>query len=443
MPEQASRNDAHVGPRIAVVGGGIGGLSAAAFLHQAGLDVTVFEQAKALREVGAGLVVSPNAVRLLRRLGVMDRLREVAVVLDVGWEFRRWRDGRVLFSQKLGAVSESRYGAPSLVAHRADLLDAIRRAVPDRLIRLGARCVETRPTPRGAELIFADGDTSEYDVVVGADGLHSVVASSIGAAEVPRFSGLCAYRCLVPADRAPAFALNPSQTIWLGPGRHLVHYPVSQGRLVNVVAFAPAHGWTEESWSAEGRMEDLIGEFDGWDGRLLALLRAADRTGRWALLERDPLPRWTAGAITLLGDAAHPMFPFLAQGAAQAVEDAAVLAQCLQRVVASAATVPDALEQYERLRRPRATRVQQLSRGRERENHLPDGPEQRARDLALTSADPLTHNDWLYGFDVQQDLDLDRPVTGTRGVTRRHPRGHARAVVIGDEDSSERGGFSD
>lgn len=387
---------------IAVVGGGIGGLATAAFLRRAGLDVTVFEQAPELREVGAGLLVTPNAVRLLRRLGVAEHLREVSVALEVGWDFRRWADGRVLFSQKLGATCQRLYGEHCYVAHRADLLDVLRAAVPDEVVRLNARCVEVRREPHGVRLAFSDGSSTTAGVVIGADGVHSVVRDAVATPEPPRFSGLCVYRCLVPAERAPDFALRPVQTLWLGPGRHLVHYPVAAGRLVNIVAFAPAADWRIESWTAEGRVEDLAAEFVGWDPRLRQLIDAADRTGRWALFDRDPLPRWTSGPIALLGDAAHPMFPFLAQGAAQAIEDAAVLATCLgQDTVGDPAA---ALVRYEKTRVARATKVQALSRDRQESNHLPDGPEQRARDAAFADEDPLRHNGWLYGYDAEDPL---------------------------------------
>ena len=405
--------------RIAIVGAGIGGLATAGFLHRAGLEATVYEQAVALTEVGAGIVVSPNAVRLIRRLGRLDRFREVGVPLEVGWEFRRWADGRVLFSQRLGAECERRYGEQCYVAHRADLLDVMRETVPESALRLGARCVAVRRRPWGSdgsggpggfagpggsgdvELTFADGATAVTDVVIGADGVHSTVRAAVAAPEPPQFSGMCAYRCLIPADLAPTFALRPVQTLWLGPDHHLVHYPISAGRYVNVVAFAPARDWRVESWTAEGSVDDLRAEFAGWGAELTDLLRAAQRTGRWALLDRDPLPRWTNGPIALLGDAAHPMYPFFAQGGAQALEDAVVIAGCL---AAGPADPVAALTRYERLRRPRATRLQLLSRGRERSNHLPDGPEQRTRDAAFAGEDPLAHNAWIYGHDAAGDL---------------------------------------
>jgi salicylate hydroxylase len=408
--------------RIAVVGGGIGGLATAAFLHRAGLTATVYEQADEISEIGAGLVVAPNAVRLLRRLGRFELFRETAVPLEVGWEFRRWQDGRVLFSQRMGAECERLYGEWCYTAHRADLLGTLLSAVPDPGPRLGARCVGVRHRGGGVELSFADGSTVTADVVIGADGTHSVVRDAVLNAEAPappRFSGVCAYRCLIPAGRAPAFALRPVQTLWLGPGHHFVHYPISAGRYVNVVAFAPARDWRLESWTAEGRIEDLRAEFAGWDPRLDSLVAAADRTGRWALLDREPLPRWTRGPIALTGDAAHPMFPFLGQGAAQAIEDAAVLAGCL---AANPGDPASALRRYEKLRKQRATRVQQASGARLDANHLADGPEQLARDEAFSDQDPLAFNGWIYGHDPElaaaEPMRRRRRVKATKAVPR-------------------------
>ena len=385
--------------RIAVVGGGIGGLATAGFLHRAGLDVTVYEQAVMLTEVGAGLVVPPNAARLLRRLGLMQQFQLLAAPLEVGWEFRRWQDGQVLFSQRLGADCERLYGEHTYTAHRADLLAVLAAAVPEPGVRLGTRCVAVRRRSDRVELAFADGSAATADVVVGADGLHSVVRDAVLATGPPRFSGTCAYRCLVPAAQAPPFALRPVQTLWLGPGRHLVHYPISAGRYVNLVALTPADDYHVESWTAEGRIEDLRAEFAGWSPQLTGLLQAAKRTGRWALLDRDPFARWANGPIAVAGDAAHPMFPFLAQGAAQAIEDAAVLAGCLAEEEADPAA---ALSRYEAIRKPRTTRVQRISHERQHINHLPDGPAQQARDAAFAGEDPLAHNGWIYGHDAGQ-----------------------------------------
>jgi len=388
------------GPRIAIVGGGIGGVAAAAFLRRAGLTATVYEQASALTEVGAGLVMAPNAVRLLRLLGVMDRFLRSAVVLDRGWEFRRWENGRVLSVEQLSGVCERLYGEHTYVIHRADLLDTVKAAVPGEWIRLNKRCTAVDAGADVVLLHFADGSRAEAEVVIGADGIHSVIRDAVTEPTPPQFSGVCAFRTTVPARAAPAFALRRAQTLWLGPGRHFVHYPISGGRAVNVVAFAPAGTYQDESWSATATVERFRAEFAGWDPRVTDLITAGAAPGRWALLDRAPLRHWSLGKVTLLGDAAHPMFPFFAQGAAQAIEDAAVLARCLR---ASTDDPDQALKRYEAARTDRTTRLQQISHARRDTNHLPDGPEQRARDAALVSSDPLVRNGWIYGYDAEAD----------------------------------------
>jgi salicylate hydroxylase len=385
-------------PRVAIVGGGIGGLAAAAFLHRAGLPCVAYEQAPALKEVGAGLVLTPNVVRLLRRLGVMEGLAHCAVPLDVGWEFRRWEDGRVLSAEDLAGSCERLYGERTYTAHRADLHNAIACAVPAGTVRLGRRCTGVSIRGDRAVLAFTDGSSAEADVVIGADGVHSVVRGAVTDPSPARYSGICAFRAIVPAEQAPEFARRRAQTLWIGPGHHLVHYPVSGETAVNLVAFAPAGNYTTESWSATATVEEFLAEFAGWDDRLQDLIRHAGTPGRWALLDRDPLQRWSRGPVTLLGDAAHPMFPFFAQGAAQAVEDAAVLARCL----AQDPQVPArALQRYESLRIARTTHLQQASHARAHINHLPDGLEQETRDQALAAGDPLAASRWIYAYDPE------------------------------------------
>jgi salicylate hydroxylase len=385
---------------IAIIGGGIGGLAAAAFLRRAGLAATVYEQASRLSEVGAGLIVAPNAARLLRALGVLDVFEERAVPLETGWEFRRWQDGSVLSAEDLATKCADWYGERTYTAHRADLLDVLRRAVPAQDVRLGQRCVEVGLSGPRHRLRFSGGETAEADVVIGADGIHSLVRAALTEPVPPTYSGLCAFRALVPAQDAPAFARRPAQTLWVGPGHHLVHYPISAGKYVNLVAFAPAGDYTTESWTATATVAELLAEFAGWDERLTRLIRAAGTPGRWALLDRAPLPWWTRGTVTLLGDAAHPMFPFFAQGAAQAIEDGATLARCL---AANPADPAAALRRYEELRIPRTTRLQEVSRARAHVNHLPDGPEQRARDASFSGTDPLTASAWIYAHDPENE----------------------------------------
>lgn len=383
-------------PRIGILGGGIGGLAAAAFLRREGLRATVYEQASEISEVGAGLVVAPNAARQLRRLGVLDEFRKRAVVLETGWEFRRWADGTVLSAEDLASSCERLYGEETYTAHRADLLAALHTRVPAESIELGRKCVDVTRSGDVFRLRFADGRTADADVVIGADGVHSIVRSTLFGVSSATYLGICAFRALVPEARAPGFARRPVQSLWIGPGHHLVHYPVSGGEYINLVAFAPAGDYTVESWTATATVEEFLAEFEGWDPRLTDLIRAAGTPGRWALLDRAPLTRWSEGGATLLGDAAHPMFPFFAQGAAQAVEDAAVLARCLAEGADDPAA---ALRRYEGIRIPRTTRLQSVSHGRAHINHLPDGPEQQARDELYAREDPLVVNGWIYGYD--------------------------------------------
>ena len=277
-----------------------------------------------------------------------------------------------------------------------------RDALPPEVLRLGQRCVGLEQDSHTVELTFENraGQHSHVtaDAVIAADGIHSTLRAiaSAEALQEPRFSGLCAFRCLVPASAAPSMALRPVHTLWLGPGHHFVHYPVSGGRLVNVVAMAPAGEWRTESWIAEGSVADLMREFEGWDARVTQLIAAATDTKRWALYDREPLGQWVNGRLALLGDAADtPMLPFFGQGAAQAVEDAEALGGCLAGVGPDA--VPEALKRYEAIRLPRASKVQLVSRGREVQNHLPDGVEQERRDPGFGKVDALKESGWLYG----------------------------------------------
>jgi salicylate hydroxylase len=414
-------------PRVAIVGGGIGGVVAAAFLRRAGLPAVVYEQASELGEVGAGLVLAPNAVRLLRRLGVMGRLAGRAVPLDVGWEFRRWENGQVLSSEDLAGSCERLYGERTYTVHRADLLSAIASAVPAGTVQLARQCASVSVSGDGAVLAFTDGTSARADVVVGADGVHSTVRGAVTEPSPARYSGMCAFRAIVPAGRAPGFTRRLAQTLWIGPGHHLVHYPVSGGAAVNLVAFAPAGGYAVESWSATATVEEFLAEFTGWDQRLRDLIRQAGTPGRWALLDREPLRRWSRGPVTLLGDAAHPMFPFFAQGAAQAIEDAAVLARCLADDMQAPVR---ALRRYQSLRIGRTTRLQQVSHARAHVNHLPDGPEQEARDRSLAAADPLAASAWIYAYDAETAAAEAGPDTadGRLAATGRPAARHAFAA---------------
>lgn len=383
---------------IAIVGGGIAGLTLAARLGRAGIPCRVFEQAPAFAVSGAGVQLAPNAVRLLYRLDLAQRLAAVAV-RPVAIEMRRWDDGRLLASTELGAGCEARYGAPYLTVHRADLHEALRDAVPAGSVRLDARCVEVAGGASAARLRFTDGTGVEAGLVVGADGIHSVARAALSP-DRPRFSGQTIYRGLIPAGsvRLPA---QPAVRLWLGPEQHVVCYPVAAGRLVSFGATVPAGDWRLESWTARGDLAELAAAYRGWHPEVRRLIDALDpeRLHRWALHDRDDAGCWYGSRIVLTGDAAHPMLPFLAQGANQSIEDSAVLAGCLATGTGAAA-----LARYERLRRPRASEVQRLSRRNSTRLHIPDGDGQRERDEALAGSQGLAEQRWLYGYDADAEV---------------------------------------
>ncbi len=394
--------------RVIVIGAGIGGLTAALALRRAGLEAAVFEQAQELREVGAGIQISPNATRILLRLGLGERLSRIGV-RPIAGQFLRWNDGKVLSRTDLGEECERTYGAPYYHFHRADLLEvlveAVASAVPSPMVHMGHRCVGIDPHGNGVAVRFENGVVAQANVAIGADGIHSTVRREVFGAESPRYSGHMAYRGLIPAARLAHYALETNATGWLGPDRHFVHYFVSSGRYVNFVAVVPGGDWRIESWTARGEVADALKEFVGWHPQVRAIIGAADSTNRWALYDRDPLTQWTAGRVALMGDAAHAMLPYMAQGAAQSIEDAAVLAKCLKLANDGRSSIETALSMYQEKRLPRATRVQNGSRTNGDMYHLRDGDEQRRRDAAFatTVAGTSTFNAWLYGHDAEAD----------------------------------------
>ena len=390
---------------VAIVGAGLAGLTLGAALDRAGVDFQVYEQAPRLAEVGAGVQLAPNATRLLHRLGLRDRLRTVAV-MPQAIEMRRWDNGARLQRTPLGDACLSRFGAPYYTVHRADLHSCLLSRIPAGRLRLGVRCVAVTQTAGAARLELSDGTTVEADLVVGADGIHSVVREHL-VRDRPRYSGQVIYRGLVPAARVPHLLAEPRVLLWFGPDQHCVCYPVSAGRQVSFGATVRASHQHWESWSAQGSVRDLAAAYAGWHEDVTRLIHAADTVGRWALHDRDALDRLSAGRVAVVGDAAHPMLPFRAQGANQAIEDAVTLARCLTGAgPADRAGTDAALRRYERLRLPRTNRIQQESRDNVRVFHLPDGAEQRHRDTVATSSG-LDRNDWLFGYDADTDADAD------------------------------------
>ena len=391
---------------VAVIGAGIGGLGAAVSLLQAGFDVHVYERAAAVSEVGAGIQVSPNASRVLHRLGLADELARMGV-RPLHFHQRRWDDGRTLLRSPLGDAVVDAFGFPHYQTHRADLLAALVRALPAERLHVGHRLVGVVDHGDRVGASFENGATVEADILVGADGIHSVVRGALFGPEDPAFTGCVAYRGLVPVERLRHLELEVTAQLWMGPGGHFIHYYVQQRRLVNFVAVVDQDTWTRESWTDRGNIADALAAFDGWHPQLHEILRAVDETFIWALFDRAPLARWSSGRVTLLGDACHPMLPFMAQGAAQALEDGAALTACLARVP----DVPEALRLYEALRLPRASRIQALSKLNKTRFHLPDGPEQRERDELMASGSTdfsIKAVEWIYGHDASR-IDAPAP----------------------------------
>ncbi|MGO8919004.1 MAG: FAD-dependent monooxygenase [Stellaceae bacterium] len=384
---------------VAIIGGGLGGLAAALSLLRAGIDVEVYEQSAAFGEIGAGIQIGPNASRILHRIVPAPALTARAV-RPAAVHQRRWDDGRTLQHAPLGEAVEAAFGAPYYHFHRADLLRALASALPPERVHFRHRLAALRDRGDGVDARFENGAETTADIVVGADGIHSTVRRSLFGPERPRFTGCIAYRGLVPAARLAPLGLDVISNNWMGPGQHFVHYFVAGGELVNFVAVIERDSWTRESWTDRGEKADVLEAYAGWHEQVRSIIDAVDETFLWALFDRAPLPRWSAGRVTLLGDACHPMLPFMAQGAGQAIEDGATLAACLQRLGAAAA--PEALRLYETLRRPRATRLQELSRLNKLRFHLPDGPRQQERDaeLAVRGDRSIDAISWLYGHDA-------------------------------------------
>jgi 2-polyprenyl-6-methoxyphenol hydroxylase-like FAD-dependent oxidoreductase len=389
-----------VGTSVGIIGGGIGGLGAALSLLRAGFDVHVYERAAAISEVGAGIQVSPNASRVLHRLGLADQLARMGV-RPLAFHQRRWDDGRTLLRAPLGDAVVEAFGFPHYQTHRADLLAALVGALPAERVHVDHRLVDLVDHGDRVEASFAHGATAEFDVLVGADGIHSAVRSALFGPEDPVFTGCAAYRGLVPAERLRHLDLEVTAQIWMGPEGHFVHYFVAQKRLVNFVAVIDRDDWTRESWTDRGDVADALAAYEGWHPQIHEILEAVDETFIWALFDRPPLPHWSSGRVTLLGDACHPMLPFMAQGAAQALEDGAALTTCL----AHQPDAPEALRLYEAQRLPRASRIQAMSTTNKIRFHLPDGPEQRERDAAMASGSTdfsIKAVEWIYGHDAGQ-----------------------------------------
>jgi len=384
--------------KIAVIGGGIGGLSAALQLLKAGLDVEVYEQAPRIGEIGAGIQISPNASRLLLRLGLKPAMDAIGVRPRVVHQ-RRWDDGRTLQRAPLGPEIEAAFGAPYYHFHRADLVALLADALPPERLHVGHKLVGLEQQGGRAGARFENGATAAADLLIGADGIHSRVRELTFGPEKPRFTGCVAWRGLVPAGRIGHLDIEIASHAWMGPDGHVVHYWVSGGRMMNVVCIVEHGNWTRESWTDKGEVAEVLARYEGWHPTVRGLIGAFQETFIWALHDRAELPNWSAGPVTLLGDACHPMLPMMAQGAAQSIEDGAALAALLK---AMPGDIAGAQARYEALRKPRATRLQQASATNRTRYHLRDGEAQRARDDAMASSGDraIANIGWLYTHDA-------------------------------------------
>jgi len=371
---------------VAIVGAGMGGLAAAATLRRAGIDVAVYEQASRFARIGAGIQMMPNSMKVLRGIGIEDRLRAIAFAPFSHLN----RDGYTGEITRELPMPEALYGAPYLCMHRADLHEALASAVPGEIVHLGKKLVGLDYAGARVSLRFADGSSAAADAVIGADGVHSRVRDLIVGPDAPVHKGRIAYRAVFPANLMGGFDIGASRTKWWGSDRHIVIYYTNKAKSeVYFVTSVPetAEWLTQESWSAKGDVTELRTAYDGFHSEVRQVLGACPDCHKWAILEREPLPTWSDGRVALLGDAAHPMTPYMAQGAATSIEDAAILARCLEDVAGE--DIEGAFKRYEAHRKPRTSVVQAISSA----NTWMKGGE--------------SDTSWLYGYDAwNANLDL-------------------------------------
>jgi salicylate hydroxylase len=389
-------------PRVLIAGAGIGGLTAALSLLKRGIDVDVYEQAAELKEVGAGVQLSANGTRALYALGVGDELKALSCEA-VGKEIRLWNTGETWKLFDLGVVSIERYGSPYFTVYRPDLLavlaDAVRRQKPD-AIHLSSKCVGFEQDGSCVTLQLESGSATG-DALVGADGVHSRIRQALFGPGEPAFTGLMAWRGTMPMTRLPEHMARLVGSNWVGPGAHVVHYPLRRGELMNFVGMVERADWRIESWSTRGTTEELAKDFEGWHEDVQAMIRGIDTPFKWALVSRPPLKRWTVGRITLLGDACHPMLPMLAQGAVMAIEDGYILARALEQY---GRALELALSRYESARR-RRTRQAVIGSAenaqRFHDRHLSErGEAQKYIDREWAGERVSERYEWLFRYDV-------------------------------------------
>lgn len=401
--------------RVVIVGAGLGGIALALTLRRQGIDYVVLEQATELAEVGAGIQLSSNGVRVLDYLGVASALEAYAV--EPGAHvFRDWQSGEELLRLPLCPQVREAFGQPYYHAHRADLLGALVTELDGENLHLGCRVVGVTTEPGGAAVELEDGSVERGDVVAAADGIHSLVRDQLFSPVAPVASGYAAWRGLIPGAEAERLGIERHSYIWLGPGRSMVLYYVSAGERVNWIGITPSVEATKESWTARGTRKAALADYDGWHPQIAGLIAATEEPFVTQLFDREALAGWVAGRAVLLGDAAHAMLPYHAQGAVQSLEDAWVLGRCL---ALGRADIDAALWRYEELRRARATEVQAQSRAAQHWYHYTE-PEDLARrearfqghrDAGSQSFSP--QQEWLYSYDAE------RAALGTDDAWRR------------------------
>lgn len=388
---------------VIVIGGGIGGLSAALALLKRGFDVELYEQSSELKEVGAGIQFGANGTRVLYALGLEQALAEVQVK-PVARELRHWSTGETWTWFELGEKSARRFGTPHLMFHRGDLHAALTRAVralkPD-AIALNRKCIAVDQTEDLAEVRFEDGSSAQAPFVIGADGIHSSIRAALFGPSKPEFTGCVAWRGLIPMDHLPEHLRRMVGTNWLGPCGFVLHYPVRRGELMNFISIVERDDWRIESWVIAGTTAELANDFAGWHADVHAMIREIATPYKWALMVRKPMASWSRGRITLLGDACHPTLPFLGQGAVMAIEDAYILAACLEKYFTDPRT---ALSRYEEIRRERTANVVRKAE----ENRAMAFEPRLAEKNAVAEAIALDwmkvrvseRLDWLYNYDA-------------------------------------------
>jgi salicylate hydroxylase len=390
-------------PRILIAGAGIGGIVAALALLQHGFEPVLYEQAAELRELGAGVQISPNGSRVLCELGLQPALEAIASV-PTAKEMRLFNTGQAWRVQDLGANAVSRYGSPYWLVHRGDFHRALVAALAERspgAVHVGARCIGFEQDAAGVTLLLESGERVRGDALIGADGVHSQIREVLFGDARATFTGFMAWRAVVPMERLPARLRQQYGMTWIGPYGHIVTYPLRRGELLNFVTAIERDDWLVESWSEAGTVAECRRDFARWHEDVLAIVDAIDIPYKWAMLGREPLPHWSVGRVSLLGDACHPTLPFLAQGANMAIEDGMVLARC----IVAYADIAEALHRYETARLDRTSSIVRGSLENVSRYHNPQlaDPVQAQAFMEREFAPRAmgARYDWLYEYDAR------------------------------------------